>query len=585
MPNRSTNTKWEIIYSPGDPSDSSVHPPAIPAPILAILANRGIIDAEEVQRFLYPSLDQLPSPHLLLGLDQAVTILVEARLRRIPVLIHGDYDADGVTATALLVKFFREIDLPVFYFIPDRINDGYGLNCDTLGMLRNRSGIVEHATPILLTVDCGITSVSEIAAAKSLGFRVIITDHHLPALELPEADAIINPHQPGCSFPFRELSGVGVAFYLAAGLRMELVKRGAWLDGSLPNLKKYLDLVAIGSVADMVPLRGVNRILVKAGLEVINQNPGPGITALLAQINQKVGKTTAETIAFYLAPRLNAVGRIGSAEVALWLLLADDEVLAGKLADALGRANQARKDMSDIIFSEACSQVESQIAEDDLALVVAGEGWHPGIVGLVASRLAREYSRPAVVFSLDGLGAARGSIRSVGDLDIFRCLQDCAGIIEKFGGHRQAAGLTIKIENLTEFKVEFAASVGKAINLTDMESRLEIDMAADPSEIMSDDILKYLLLLEPCGVGNPGPIFCFHPKGIKLVGVQKIGVGSMRFRVATNGREVKGVAFGRAEWISLAEKLPVRLAYKVYQSEYRGEVQWEIQAEDIKEVV
>jgi single-stranded-DNA-specific exonuclease len=583
MTPENTATRWEIIGSGRiEPLPAQQAAKSIPAPILTILANRGITDPEEICKFLHPTLEQLPPPQLLMGMDRAVAILVEAREKRSPVLIHGDYDADGITATALLVKFFREIDLPVYHHLPDRISEGYGLNLESLPTLRNRPGIAEHPTPILLTVDCGITNLNEIAAAKALGFRVIITDHHQPGHELPDAEAIINPHQPGCPFPFRDLAGVGVAFYLAAGVRAELVRLGAWTKNEQPNLKKYLDLVAIGTVADMVPLRGANRILVKIGLAVINQSPGPGLKAMLVQIGQGLGKVTSETIAFQLAPRLNAAGRTGSAEQALQVLLAEEEISAGILAQSLGQANQMRKELSEVMYQEARIQAESQINAGRLVLVVAGEGWYQGIAGLVANKLAREFRRPAVVLALDMEGMAHGSVRSVGNFDILACLRDCSASLDKYGGHRAAAGVTLSSDKVAEFQTKLAESVAGSINPVDLEPRLDIDILADPGEIMQEVICNYLQQLEPYGTGNPEPIFCCHQQGVNLSEVRKVGADSLRFRIMGNGKGIAGIGFGMSAWASVAERAPLRLAYKVIFNNYRGSGQWEIRVEDVK---
>lgn len=583
MTAKKTERRWEVIGSELQhiPAQPIPNLEGIPTPILTILANRGITDPAEIKCFLAPSLDQLPSPQLLMGMDLAVAILVEARKSRTPVLIHGDYDADGVTATALLVKFFREIDLPVYHHIPDRFA-GYGLSLESLAILRNLPGIAEDPAPILLTVDCGISSIAEISTANALGFRVIVTDHHQPGPELPSAAAIINPHQPGCTFPFRGLSGVGVAFYLAAGLRTELVRLGVWAKHEQPNLKKYLDLVAIGSVADMVPLRSVNRILVKVGLEVINRNPGPGLKAMLGQIGLVPGKVTAETIAFQLAPRLNAAGRIGSAKEALLLLLSEEEIPAKSLANSLGQANELRKELSEVMYNEARIQAESQLAEGRLVLVVASEGWHQGIAGLVASKLARDFWRPAVVLALDTEGLARGSVRSVGNFDILACLQECSDNLDKYGGHRAAAGVSLKTMNIPGFKANLAESVARKITLSDLEPRLEIDIAADPGELMHEVIWNYLKQLEPHGNGNPEPVFCCGPEGVKLSEVKKVGADSLKFKIRENGKGFAGIGFGMSAWASAAESEPLRLAYKIVLNNFRGAEQWELRIEDIK---
>ncbi|NTW88441.1 MAG: single-stranded-DNA-specific exonuclease RecJ, partial [Desulfobulbaceae bacterium] len=381
-----TARQWRIVTPRLHPSNVLVNQLGIPEAVLSILANRGIIEPEEINKFLNPSLVHLPDAQLLKGLNQAVQILVEARLLKTPIIIYGDYDADGVTATALLVKFFREIELSVYYFIPDRINDGYGLNCNSLKTLRNIAKIAGHPSPVLLTVDCGITNIAEVALANELGFRVIITDHHLPGPVLPVAEAIVNPHQHGCFFPFKELAGVGVAFFLAIGLRKEFAARGVWSSGNPPNLKKYLELVAIGTIADMVQLRGVNRILVKGGLEVINNNPSIGLKALIGEIGHKESKVTAETISYYLAPRINAAGRIGSAEEALRLLLADSDESAKSSAGLLGQANQKRKELTEELANRARYQANKQLLEGSSVIVVSGDGWHLGVVGLLASK-------------------------------------------------------------------------------------------------------------------------------------------------------------------------------------------------------
>lgn len=586
MTHPAPDTNWKIISSSPQRKSAKLleENREIPAPILTILANRGISEPDDIKRFLGPSLDHLPLPQLLTGLSSAVAILVEARKSRTPVLIYGDYDADGVTATALLVRFFREVNLPVYYHLPDRINEGYGLNLESLTTLRNRSGISEHPAPILLTVDCGITNIIETTQAKALGFRVIITDHHQPGPTLPDAEAIINPHQPGCTFPFRDLAGVGVAFYLAAGLRSKLVSQGVWTKPEQPNLRKLLDLVAIGTIADMVPLRGANRILAKVGLEVINLSPSPGIKAMLEQIRQSPERTTAETVAFQVAPRLNAAGRTGSAEQALLLLITDDEVRAKELAKSLSQANQVRKNLSEAMYQEARIQAEDQLAGGKLVLFVTGKDWHQGITGLVASKLAREFRRPSVVLALSESGIAKGSVRSMGDFDILACLRECSANLDKYGGHRAAAGVTLQSQKIAKFQAKLEETVAVSINLTDLEPRIDIDIIANPGEVMESAIWNYLKMLEPYGKGNHEPLFCCRPEGIRLFEIRKIGSDSLRFKVEGNGNDdgFAGVGFGMSCWESVAGREPLRLAYKITLNHYRGTEQWEIHVEDVK---
>lgn len=583
MSPESREKRWELLgegNSPGASQCQALRGMGIPPVIMTILANRELTDPAEISRFLNPTLEQLPLPKLLHGLDKAVEILADAHASQDPVLVHGDYDADGVTATALLVMFFREIGLPVFYHLPDRFTDGYGLNHSVLASLRELPGIAEHPAPVLLTVDCGISNLAEVAAAKALGFRVIVSDHHLPGPDLPAAEAVVNPHQPGCPFPFKELAGVGVAFYLAAGLRSELVRRGGWADAKPPNLKKYLDLVAIGTVADMVPLRGANRVMVKTGLEVLNSRVRPGLRAMLARLANPAAKVTADTISYQLAPRLNAAGRTGSAVQALKLLLAEDAAEAALLARDLDAANQLRKEFTEKMFNEASLQAEGQVREANPVLVVSSSEWQLGIAGLLASRLVKEYWRPSVVLVVDQAGVARGSVRSLGDIDILAALQECTDLLDRFGGHRQAAGVTLRADRLAEFARRLREVVGE---LADAGPRLEIDLVAEPAELLRPEVRDYLQRLEPYGMGNPEPLFCVPEKGIRLLDPKIVGSGSLRFRIMANGQGYGGVGFGMAGWAEVAAREALRLAYRICCNEYRGAEQWELRLEDIKE--
>ncbi len=577
---------WEILAGPMT-SRYSGENGDIPPVIENILACRGLTDPAAIQSFLTPSLEQLPSPGTMLGLDRAVAILREALSSHNPVLIYGDYDADGICATALLANFFREIGLTVICYLPDRLREGYGLNQEALHRLRLSPELAGQPAPLLVTVDCGITSPIEVATARSLGFKVIVTDHHQPDPELPPADAILNPKQNDCSFPCRELAGVGVAFYLAAGLRSALVKTGYWSEGkSAPNLKKYLDLVAVGSVADLVPLTGVNRILVKAGLEVLNDNPGPGLAALIKKAGLTPGSLSAESIAYQLAPRINAAGRVGSALTALELLRTDSPVRAESLAEQMEETNQLRKTMTEKMAAEARRQAMKQMLEDNAALVLGSRDWHPGIVGLVASRLVNEFWRPAVALAIGPDGVARGSVRSVEFIDIHAVLKECAESLDKFGGHSQAAGVTLREENIAEFTANFNKAVTQAAAAADVKMTpvLRVDRQADIHELMVEPVWHYLKLMEPYGMGNPVPLFCSNPTGMKLDKPKKVGADSLRFQVRSNGNMYGGIGFGLANWLNQAEKHPLQLAYKICRNEFRGVERWEIRVEDIKPV-
>jgi single-stranded-DNA-specific exonuclease len=571
---------WKILAGPAGRNV----PGEIPSIIRSILAGRGLHDQESISRFLRPSLEQLPPPQAMLGLNQAVSLLREALVNHQPVLIYGDYDADGICATALLANFFREIGLKTACYLPDRLREGYGLNLEALRRLRQIPELAGQKAPIMVTVDCGITNLVEIAEARRLGFRVIVTDHHLPGPELPDADTILNPKQPGCPFPFRELAGVGVAFYLAAGLRAALNVEGFWTGQTAPNLKKYLELVAVGSIADLVPLTGVNRILVKGGLEVLNATPTPGLAALIKISGLTPASLAAEAIAFQLAPRINAAGRIGSAQTALSLLRSESAVESQILAGQLEEANRQRKDLTEKIFAEARQMAQTQLANGETALVLGSSAWHPGIAGLVASRLVNEFWRPCVVLAIDEQGVARGSVRTAGEIDIHAALRACAGLLDKFGGHRQAAGVTLKNDHLPEFAKCFSAAVAKRAAPDDLIPVLHIDLQADLHELMGEPVRHYLKLMEPYGQGNPEPLFCCETAGVKLRKAKKVGSGSLRFQIEDRGSTFTGIGFGLASWVDAANSHPLRLAYKICRNDFQGRERWEIRVEDVKVV-
>ncbi len=571
--------KWEIL-----PWEKEAHDNDFPAIISSLLFQRGINSSEEIERFLYPSLDQLPLPEGMLGLTEAVGILEDALEDNAPIVIYGDYDADGITSSAVLYLFLKEIGFSVTSYIPDRIQEGYGLHEDALNRLRSIPEIANRENPVLVTVDCGISSHSEVLKARELGFRIIITDHHQPPADgIPCADAVINPHQRNCSFPYRDLAGVGVAFYLIAGLRSRLSENGFWRTGSQPNLKKYLDLVAIGSVADMVPLTGANRVLVKAGLEVMREEPRPGILSLMNLAGISAEGLDSAAIAFLLAPRVNAAGRVGDPQLALELLMADDRNESERLAGKLEQDNMLRKKLAEEIFQEASLQASDQIEEGSNALILVGEDWHHGVIGIVASRIANIHYRPTVVMSCDEDGGIRGSIRSIEDLNILEILdKECAIFLEGYGGHKAAAGLSLKKENLNKFTKKFKSSVNSIIGDKDITPSICLNYKAPIDKLFSVEFLDYYQKLEPFGKGNPEPLFGIDGDDAKIFDARKIGSDSLRFRIKQNGNSYNGVAFGMAHMLTAIQQGPVDLAFRIVRNDFRGALNWEIRVEDIK---
>jgi single-stranded-DNA-specific exonuclease len=470
-------------------------------PITAkILANRKMGSASQALEFFQPSLDILPSPMLLNGMAAAVQRIQTALQRQERILIFGDYDADGVTATALLQNFLKQAGADVVTHIPHRMDEGYGLQPKHINQIA-----APQQVRLIITVDCGSSSYDAVEAAGRFGIDVIITDHHNIG-EAPAAHAVINPKLMDDPHELTGLAGVGVAFYLAIALRMGLRQIGWWRTRKEPNLKALSDLVALGTIADMAPLTGVNRILTKTGLSQLNCGTRPGIEALRSACNICTGGIGSEDIAFRIAPRINAAGRMAHARVALDLLNAPSLEVAIELAQTLNQFNQRRQEIEQQIFDQIVQRMESR---DDLlarkTLLLADEKWHQGILGIVASRLASRYHRPVVLVAIQN-GIGKGSARSIPELDLFAALSQCSDLLDKFGGHRLAAGLTVRAERIRALQIAFEKAVAQIVPDHHLTPKLEID-----SEIQFDQISPQLLdeleLLEPFGTDNPAPVF------------------------------------------------------------------------------
>ena len=402
--------------------------------LVQILANRGIRGAEEARRFLWPSQEDLHDPYLMHGMEQAVAMIEDAIRNGEKIAVYGDYDADGVCSTALLLLGLKELGVQASYYIPDRFAEGYGLHAVALRQL------ADEGIGLVITVDTGITAVEEAKLARELGMRLVITDHHQPQEALPQPDALINPHLAHCSYPFKELAGVGVAFKLLQGLL-----------GHPPT--QLLQLVALGTVADLMPLQGENRALVRLGMEEIRHRPLAGIAALCQVAGVQRERLGAEDIAYSLGPRLNASGRMTHARESLELLLAQEEE-ALPLARRLERLNQKRREMVQQMSEEASRMAEEQLSspEAPAALVLAREGWNVGLIGIVAARMVEQYGRPSILLSVDPeRNLAQGSARTAGSLDIMQLLASCSMHLEHFGGHQGAAGLSLRADQIPAF--------------------------------------------------------------------------------------------------------------------------------------
>ena len=463
------------------------------SPILArLLVLREIKTFNQARQFFRPSIETLYDPFLMDQMESATTRVITALTENEKICIYGDYDVDGTCATALLYLFLKELEANVEFYIPRRLEEGYGLSTAAIDAVK------EKGTQLMIAVDCGITAIEETDYANQLGIDVIICDHHQPKDELPNAFAVLDPLKPGCNYPFKYLSGAGVAFKLAQGLCERIGKRGLPL--------KYLDLVALAGAADIVPLTDENRILVNEGLNQVNSNPRPGIEALIEMSRLQPGQLSSGQIVFTVAPRINAVGRLGDAERAVNLLIATNKKEALKLAEVLETENYERRKIDVDTFEAAKEIVDSEMdLEEDLAIVLHNENWHPGVIGIVASRLVEKYYRPSVLLTtIDGV--AKGSARSINGFNIYEALQKCDDLLLHFGGHQAAAGLALEIDKIEEFKTRLNEVLKSSITSEDLSEEISIDSKIRFSEI-TPKFLRILDQFAPFGPGNLRPVF------------------------------------------------------------------------------
>jgi len=500
---------WKVKETADDKSVLTLSDSLSVTSVIAnLLLQRGITNFFEAKSFFRPSLESLHDPFLMNGMHEATQRVIQALTTNEKICVYGDYDVDGTCSAALMYLFLKELGAKVETYIPNRITEGYGVSITSIDILK------ERGINLLITVDCGITAVEEIAHAKKLGIETIVCDHHKPKDILPDAYAVLDPIKPGCTYPFKHLSGAGVAFKLAVAVGERIGKKDMAL--------KYLDLVALAGAADIVPLMDENRILVKEGIDLINTNPRPGILALIKNARMEPGNLSAGQIVFTIAPRINAVGRLGDAIRAVELFTTDSPKKALELAQVLEDENIERRKIDEMTFSHAMQLVDSDIDFDaNLGIVLHYEDWHPGVIGIVASRLVEKFHRPAVMLTtIDGV--AKGSARSVPGFNIYEALQNCDDLLLQFGGHEAAAGLAVEIEKLDEFKKRFYAVLKQNMTSENIVREINIDAKLSFSEI-SPKFLRVLDQFAPFGPGNMRPVFL--SENVSLVYTPKI-VGS-----------------------------------------------------------
>lgn len=503
-----------------------------------LLLLRGIADADAGREFLDARLASLPDPLLLSGMERAAGRLAEALRRGERIAVHGDYDVDGITGTALLAENLRAWGGLVDCHIPLRLRDGYGLSAEAL------QRAASNGARVAVSVDCGVSALEEAHLAATLGLDLIITDHHTPPAQLPAAYALVNPQQPGCRYPDKTLAGVGVAFLLLVALRRVLREAGYFTGGEEQDLRRSLDLVALGTIADVVPLTGVNRLLARAGLDIINRRLRPGLVALLDVAG--VRQANCGNVAFGLAPRLNAAGRLEDAAIGVDLLLTADAGTAKALAERLDGFNRDRQHLEQVTLQQAIERLEYNGEGGEGSIVLADSRWHPGVIGIVASRLVERYHRPTVLIALDGC-AGKGSARSVDGIHLYRMLAGCASYLQGYGGHAMAAGLSIEEEQVPAFAAAFERQVLEAAASSDALPRRWHDGEIQLEEL-DRSVVEELVQLAPFGAGNPEPAFLLRQVHVQQPRV--IGEKHLRFTARQGGHSHPAIAFGMAERLS-----------------------------------
>ena len=538
----------------------------IPPVIATILMNRGI---EEPENFINPTENSLLDPFLMQGMNKAVDRIISAIENGEKIAIYGDYDVDGITSTAIMVKFLRMHKADVIYYIPDRLEEGYGINKVAIDK------IAESGVSLLITVDCGITAVSEIEYAKSKGIDTIVTDHHECKEDMPDAYCILNPKQPTCTYPFKKLAGVGVAFKLLQAITSKMHFHMKEL------IDEYIDLVAIGTVADVMPLIGENRVIVKNGLGHLSYTQNRGIRALadIAEIN--LSNVQTGTIGFMIAPRINAAGRMGDPRCAVELLLATDDMTAKRYAEKLNDENRERQETEINILEEALAMIENDSSyKNDYVLVLAHEGWHHGIIGIVASKISERFNKPCILISTDE-NVGKGSGRSIRSFNLFKALEFCQDSLLKFGGHELAAGLSVSPDKVNEFREKINTYAKSSLTEEDFVPILYLDSEL-PIQYVNMNTAERLSILEPYGMGNSSPVFF----------TQKMCVSQIR--PLSEGKHVKltlksgefyfdAVGFNMGELCNLIKCDDIiDIAFNLDINIYRGARQLQVLLKDVK---
>lgn len=533
-------TQWRFSLQQEDIAEQLANEFGILPVMSKILMSRNIINLADAKKYLFPSLSDLHNPFLMKGMDKAVHRVIQAIQRKEKIVVFGDYDADGITSIAVMLKFFRGLLPETDFYIPDRIEEGYGLNRGAIDLLKKR------AVDLIITVDCGVSDLECVAYASTLGIDTIILDHHEVPEKLPQAVAVINPHRHDCPFPFKHLAGVGIAFNFLISLRGKLRQEGFWNNRPYPNLREYLDLVALGTIGDISPLVDENRIFTKIGLDLITEDKRVGLRALkeICGIDTQIIDTNKAS--FCLIPRINAAGRVGSPTEAVKLLLTDDLTEARELARVLDGYNRKRQTIEKTILNEILEEIAKTVDPHlKSSLVFASPNWHPGVIGIVAARLVDRFYRPAILISIRN-GIGKGSGRSIADVNIYQGLKKCDSLLLSYGGHQYAAGISIREEDIEEFKHLLEGVITEEVLPVNMISQTSIDAQCHLDDV-NQDLLAQIGMIAPFGSRNPEPVLCV--RNVNVTASNIVGNNHLRLRLNGDGVSCNGIWFSKGHFI------------------------------------
>lgn len=566
----SLEKKWKINdHHSGDDIATLQQALNVDRIVANLLVQRGIKTFDEARAFFRPEFGQLHDPFLMKGMEKAIDRINSAIAINEKVLIYGDYDVDGTTAVSLVYSFFKTFIQQIEYYIPDRYKEGYGISFAGIDYAE------ENHFSLIIALDCGIKANEKIAYANSKNIDFIICDHHLPGDEIPEAVAVLDPKQPDCKYPYKELSGAGIGFKLIEAFSIKNIL-------PLENAYTYLDLVVTSIAADIVPITGENRVLAYHGLKIINSQPRPGIKGLL-NLNQLKQEVNISTLVFVLGPRINAAGRIEHGSKAVELLTSEDESIADTLALGINDTNTQRKDLDLGTTQEAFGILDNEIMAGRRSIVLFNESWHKGVIGIVASRLIEKYYRPTIILT-ESDGKATGSARSVKEYDIYSAIEKCSDLLEQFGGHKFAAGLTLKKENVEAFKERFESIVASTISPDQLIPKVEIDMEVEFHEV-TQKLVRILKQFAPHGPENMTPVFC--ARNVYDTGWGRV-VGSNHlklelFQKSNPNIRLQAIAYDKGDYITFFQrKVPMDIAFRIQENEFRGITSLQLVIEDIK---